>query len=138
MGLKLLPYVADKPSLHCNTCQHGDKKKQMGPIDHHVRLLRGCGFLPPSPQARPDFEVPDADLEEGELTVCPGYAIGLPEVAETVHFRPSWSKGYLAEHLGEPPTPQMLEAQNALEGAINAKQAKEMRERAEEGRRNGK
>jgi hypothetical protein len=109
----------------------------MSPVEHHVRLLRGCGFLPPIAGAKPDFEVPDADLEPGELTVCPGYAIGLPEVAEAVHYRPSWSKGYLAEHVGEPPTAAMLDAQNALEGAINAKQAKEMRDRAEEAKRNG-
>lgn len=107
----------------------------MAPVELHVRRLRGCGFLPPHPGAKPDFEVPDADLEPGELTVCPGYAIGLPEVAETVHLRPSWSKGYLAEHIGDAPTPALLDALNALEGAINAKQAKEMRDRAEEAKR---
>lgn len=106
-------------------------------MDTTLRQLRGCGFLPPVPHANPAYEVPDADLEEGELTMCPGYAIALPEVAETVRYRPSWSKGYLAEHLGAQPTAALLEAQNILEGAVNAKQASDMRKRAEEGRRNG-
>jgi hypothetical protein len=106
-------------------------------METNIRQMRGCGFLPASPLAQPDFEVPKADLDDGELTVCPGYAVALPEVAEVVHLRPSWMKGYLAEHIGAAPTPGLLDAQNILEGAINAKQAAELKEKAEEARRNG-
>lgn len=137
LGLRLLPYVADKPALHCQTCQHGDPKTRMSPTDYHVRQLRGCPYLPPVANTRPLFELPDADVTNEEIDVCPGYTIGLHEVAEVVHYRPSWSKGYLAEHIGEDPTPAMLEAQNTLEGAINAKQAADMKRRAEEAKTRG-
>lgn len=102
-------------------------------MDTMTRQLRGCGFLPRIPNAAPWFEIPDVDIDRDEVTVCPGYAIGLNEVAEAVHYRPSWSKGYLAEHLGEPPTHILLDAENALEGAINAKQAKDIKDRRKDG-----
>ena len=103
-------------------------------MDITQRQTRGCGFLPRSPLANCGYEVPDVDFDP---TVCPGYSTGLHEVAEVVHYRPSWSKGYLAQHLGESPTSQMLDGQNALEGSINAKQAADMKKRAEEAKRNG-
>lgn len=105
-------------------------------MDISTRQLRGCGFLPRIPTAQPWFEVPDADIDRDEFTVCPGYAIGLNEVAEAVHYRPTWMKGYLADRLGEV-TDAMFAAQDVLEGSINAKQASDMRKRAEEAKRGG-
>lgn len=138
-GLRLLPYVADKPTLHCHTCQHGDSKpmSRTAPTDYPVRQLRGCPYLPQVAGARPLFEVPEADMDADEVAVCPGFSIGLPEVAETVEARPDWLKGYLAEWFGEEPTPLALKAQKTLDGAINAKQASDSRKRAEEAKNHG-
>lgn len=95
----------------------------------------GCGYLPRHESARP-LSPPDIDFD---VTVCPGYSTSLPEVAEAVEFRPSWSKGYLAEYLEGPPSPQCLRAQAVLEGAINQFQQSEIeRQRKEAEARNGR
>lgn len=93
----------------------------MAPVSIELRLIQGCGYLPPRDGARPGFGVPlEADVEP---TVCPGYSTSLPEVVEAVRFRPSYLKGYLTEHLGEAPSPALIDAQNILEGAVNTFQA---------------
>lgn len=97
------------------------------------RERRGCGYLPPHPLANPRFGVPLAC--EVKPTVCPGYSTSRAEVVEAVRYRPSYLKGYLTEHLGEAPSEQLIEAQCVLEGAINEKQAADMRTRAEEAKR---
>lgn len=103
---------------------------------HIERSRRGCGFLPPDPAANLRHALPIAcDVEP---TVCPGYSISLPEVNEVVRFRPSYLKGYLTEHLGEPPSEQFIEAQNVLEGAVNEHHAADIRERNEEAKRRGR
>lgn len=120
------------PAMRCEACRKGDPKIKMAPTPHMTRLLQGCGFEPRHPRAAP----PVPAGYEGDVSVCPGYSTGLPEVAETVMFRPSWTKGYLAEHIGDAPTPVALDAQNALEGAINLKQRHDSEEsvrRAKEG-----
>lgn len=130
--------MADSPSFNCKTCQEGDKKTNMRAEPEHVRLLKGCGYLPPMENARPAFGIPIAcDVDFDDIKVCPGYAIGLPEVAEVINYRPSYSKGYLAAHLGDRLTEMAIDAQNVLEGAVNAKQSADIRERAEEAKRNG-
>lgn len=130
--------MADSPTFNCKTCQDGDTKTNMRAEPEHVRRLKGCGYLPPMDGARPTFGVPLAcDVDLDEITICPGYAIALPEVVETVHYRPSYSKGYLAAHLGERLTEQAIDAQNMLEGAVNSKQSADLKERAEEAKRNG-
>lgn len=100
---------------------------------YQERVRRGCGFLPRDPSANLRFGVPVAC--EVEPTVCPGFSISLPEVMEVVRYRPSYLKGYLAEHLGDTPSEQLIEAQNVLEGAVNEKHSADMRERAEEAKR---
>jgi len=133
-GLRLLPFVADVPILNCEICLHGDKKQRLMPQTDEIRLRQACGRLPRRANARP-FGVPAG--VSFEPTVCPGFSTSLPEVAEAVRYRPSWLKGYLSEHLGAPPSPQMLDAQNVLEGAVNEFQQAEIERRAEEAKRHG-
>lgn len=93
----------------------------MAPVSTELRLIQGCGYLPPREGARPGFGVPlEADVDP---TVCPGYSTSLPEVVETVRYRPSYLKGYLTEHLGCTPSPAIIDAENILEGAVNMFQA---------------
>jgi hypothetical protein len=125
--------VAESPTFNCQTCQHGDKKTNMQAEPEYLRRLKGCGYLPPMDNARPTFGIPLAcDVELDEVKVCPGYAISLPEVAETVRYRPSYTKGYLTAHVGESLTEMAIDAQNLLEGAVNLKQQADIKERAEE------
>lgn len=121
-GLRLLPFVADLPAMNCATCLNGDPKNSMPPVKHMTRLLQGCGYEPRHPRAR----VPVPVGYDGEVTVCPGYTTSLPEVHETVRYRPQWLKGTYAlavrgrdvfEDLGP-----ALDAQAILEGAVTTKQ----------------
>ena len=103
----------------------------MAPTSETTRRLMGCGYLPRHENARP-LSPPDIDFD---VTVCPGYSTSLPEVVEAVRYRPSYVKGLLTEHLGEAPSPQFIDGQNVLEGAINLFQQAEIQRRSEEAKR---
>jgi hypothetical protein len=101
----------------------------MAPAPESLRLAQGCGYLPRSADAHPEFGIP---LEASVVpTVCPGYSTSLPEVDEVRRYRPSYMKGYLASRLPDC-SQAMFDAQDILEGAVNTWQAYDTERRRKE------
>jgi hypothetical protein len=72
----------------CETC--------MEKLSEDQRQLVGCGYLPPIDEARQPFVMRRGPLGYvDDVTVCPGYSVNLPEVAEISRARLHWSKGSL-------------------------------------------
>ena len=135
-GLRLLPFTADLPIFDCSTCQNGNPAMNLTPQSTAVRRLQACGFLPRDPKVTRVFGVPAG--VDFEVTACPGYTTSLPEVRETVRYRPSWLKGYMPQHAGADIPEAAYDAQNVLDGAVVTKQNWDTTERARKAEADGK
>ena len=86
----------------------------------------GCGYLPPlEDRTRLTLWKPPTGSKGyrgPEPTVCAGYSTTLPDVCETLFFHAHWSKGNLAEVLGEPAHEQLAAAIFILDGQRNSMQ----------------
>jgi hypothetical protein len=88
------------------------------------RQLSGCGYLPqPDERVRAYVNLSAPLGCKAEVTMCPGYSTGLPEVIEASRGRLHWSKGNLREFTAGQPTESLMIAIEIIEGASNEMQS---------------
>lgn len=139
-GLRVLPHwqalIAETPNdqrRDCTTCmKHNDstRRRYMG-CGYEPRMPVMLNFWAPQPLLddwhRQDPATRDVDV----VMTCPGYTTQLPEVVEVAVWHPQYQKHYLAEALGETPTPETLYAHATLERSHAAWEADALRKRQE-------